>query len=292
MDAQRRALVGRARTGVDAGGRQWTSMRRRRGSRGTWLPNIGIVRAEADNVGITAGAEMVLAINDTDNEPVVGCEPLLFDAPQEQTTWVESVTPLQYITGNEYFLRRVVGKMLVYVIAPPAWTDTNTELNKQRAGVLVTAALFVARAGDQQTPDGVDIPIGGGAALQGDYNPDHPNCIREPWLWRRQWILGNPWVARKFLDSIPNNTIEETVGAVAVGFPPSNVGYGSVLDGPHVDAKTKRRVGNDDRLWWAVSAQGFPRKLTETATAGIQVKAHFDYRCFGSLRKARNRGTF
>lgn len=249
-------------------------MRRRRRARGTWFPTPG---TEANDSILSAGLSSAIIVPAT-GAVVTGVFPLTFDEPTEGGD-VGLGTPLVSILGDEYFLRRIVGKFNGYI--NPTGT-VGSDIAQSTPAVLCTAGFFVARAGDFQ--DGNALPIGG--HLTRDYSPDQPNTIREPWIWRRQWLLadafqakeqarGGGWVsAHQFAAALPFSTAE----------------YGSVLDGPHIDAKTRRRVSSDDRLWFAVDCKNFP--LGAAFNIGVTFRFHLDYRIFGSLRKARNRGVF
>jgi len=261
-------------------------MRRKRRSRGTWLPNLGTIFGDQDSS--YSGKHFILDLPPT-AEYIQAVVPIVTDYPAEvRNSGVDTGTALGYFIGNEYFLHRIVGKVHAFFRTQYSGTDPNAFW----AGALVTAGFFVARANDDQSAGGSDVPIGSTStdALR-HYNPADVNVIREPWLWRRQWLLGDPAMA----SLVARGGISSTERTnVAQSLPSSTSGYGSVLDGPHLDAKTKRRVGNDDRLWFAISAVGLP--LGSTASTGGQGNQHIevflDHRCFGSLRRARNRGTF
>jgi len=261
-------------------------MRRRRRFKGTWLPNIGIINATNPLTAPTAGREMVIGIGGG-STIVGGVLPLIFDAPQEPDAWVERETPLSYLAANEYTIRRIVGKCFV-ATAAAAFDPTTTNYNNNPPQVLVTSGLFIARAGDDDsTTDTNDLPIGWTSQGTLSYNPDIPDSIREPWIWRRQWILSNVAVKRAMWQDL--TVLPPPASQIAFDSPSTNWELGSMADGPHLDAKTRRRIGNDDRLWWCVFAQPYPRG---GYTAEVDVYARLDYRVFGALRKARNRGNF
>lgn len=245
-------------------------MRKRR-QRVTWFPTTGTHPSEQDALsGIAFQLGITVATTN-----LTGVLPLTYDYPQEDPDLDPKVDTLSEIVGNEYVLKRVVGKMLAHVETGPGNTDF--------PAVLFGAGLFVARADTVTGPNGADSPIGTPAEIDENYGPLSPATIREPWIWRRTWILGNP-VARFTL------TTGAPVGT-ASQFPSTTAGYGSIQDGPHVDAKVQRRVSQDDRLWLAVSARLYPITSTPPDTS-ITLKAYFDYRILGSLRKARNSSAF
>lgn len=163
------------------------------------------------------------------------------------------------LTG-EYFLRRIVGKAFVALTY-----GTNGPTH-----AVAALGFFIARvSGDgtgavQQTTYDVTY----------DYSPLAQQNMREPWIWRRTWLL----------EQLPGIAVADTI------YPASNVSYGSVVDGPHIDQKTKRRVANDERLFASFAAVSLSASGTgvETSSLGCTL----DLRAVVSLRKAHNRGTF
>jgi len=255
-------------------------MRRRRRFRGTWLPNLGSFVSDTDN---SAGRRLSVDVAANGNT-TVGVIPLVLDHPQEPDLLPQDAG-LNDFVGNEYVIRRIVGK--VFVQLNTFGLDGNTLYDRP---VVVTAGLFIARASDDSDAGAGDLPIGGLGALVNNYRPDNVNTIREPWIWRRQWVLGDPGAqifATESTDGLQPATLRSW------GWPSTNAHYGSIQDGPHLDAKTRRRVTSDDRLWFAVEARNFPEGTTAAAVDPVpSVLAKIDYRVFGALRKARNRGNF
>jgi len=202
---------------------------------------------------------------------------ITLDAPRE--TQSDDFT-LADVLGSEYLLRRIVGKVNILHVG----TDETPIY------ALVCAGFFVARA----DPENAFYPLGAGTNVittpdeNRSFSPLEQETQREPWLWRRSWILGNSGVPRTF------NNVAGTVDAAPWDIiPPCSMKYGSVLDGPHLDAKTLRRVGQDDRLYFAISSVRWPVSNTPDPQQenGIIVY-HVDYRLFGTLRKAKQTGRF
>lgn len=243
-------------------------MRRRRRSQGTWLPTIGNAVGQELTENDVTGVDSDVDVEDN-GLLVTRLFQLTLDQPQEEAT---TSTPLSDVIGSEYFLKRIVGKLFAAIDDPSA--TPSPFFTK----ILVGAGFFVARA-EAAEPD---VPIGAGVGTAADvaknYSPLETRTQREPWIWRRTWIL----------QSRPLGISENPM------FPRSTAGYNSVLDGPHIDAKTKRRISNDDRLWFAISAVRWPIFATgeEPAAAPQTISFHLDYRLFGSLRKAKTRGVF
>lgn len=246
-------------------------MRKRR-QRVTWFPNTGTHPSEASAV-----SGIAFALNYTDAPTnLTGVLPLTFDYPQEGSDLDPTVDSLSEIVGSEYILKRVVGKMFVHL-------ETSLE-DQATEAILFGAGLFVARADSINGPNGANSPIGTPAQIDSNYGPLAVDTVREPWIWRRTWILGNS-------SAIVHQTTGGIVPGTAALFPPTTAGYGSVADGPHVDAKVQRRVSQDDRLWLAVSARKYPLSAVDPQFA-VNVRGYFDYRILGSLRKAKNSSAF
>jgi len=258
--------------------------RKRRQFRGTWFPVLGQENSDPDPTTWTTVNEALLSASA--GQVTVGVFPVLRDYPQEHDNTASSAA-LGLYTLNEYALRRVVGKIVCNIEDTVTTATATTPFTYS-----VAAGLFIARAGDDADNPGyaADTPIGGTAAWQTDYNPLEPDCIREPWLWRRTWQLGSPLAALRQINAQAGGapTITSTRG---LGIPWSNTGYGSVADGPHVDAKTRRRVGNDDRLWLALAYHYNPfSNISVTEIADCHF--YWEFRAFGAMRRARNRGAF
>jgi len=253
--------------------------RRRRRSPGTWFPNVGSAIGETgENI---QGRSFTVVTNPT-GSIVTGILDLTFDTPFEGDRISTGVDSLSDIIGSEYILKRIVGKIYLHRFR------ANPENIDNQPPILVGCGFFVARANDQAVGGGEDTPIGSAteAERRDNYSPLEVDTVREPWIWRRTWILG---AAGKYGDDVtsPARVSDQNNAA----FPVSTPLYGSVMDGPHIDSRVKRRVGQDDRLWFAVSAMNYPPGQASTI-GEIGVLGLLDYRIFGSLVKARNSSAF
>lgn len=263
--------------------------RRRKGSGGTWFPVLGTT---PDTDESFAQITLALGIPNglTNVKAVTGIVPLTFDTPQEGANTDPITDTLTELVGNEYFLKRIVGNVFVSVhqdIDDP----TIAGATDFEPAYIVTAGFFVARAGDENT--GEDLPIGANSAttVAHSYRVDAQETIREPWIWRRSWLLGNP--ARAFMIQQLGTTGPGSIQLGTAELPSSNIFYGTLGGGPHLDAKTRRRVRQDDRLWFAISAR--PYRTSEAVAPGSpdgEIRVVLDYRIFASLRKAKNSGNF
>lgn len=229
-------------------------MRKRR-TRYTWFPNIGFQGADEEND--SAGFPFSHTVSSAAGAIVTNIFELIPDfSPSEPTATTDNLSDF---IGNEYLLKRVVGKLFV---------GANASVPTGPVNFIFGAGLFVARA-DEAAPQ---LPVGAGTPAEANLNYGVLNNqnIREPWLWRRVWKLQNPGIP------VPNGLLGTWAG-------------GSLQDGPHIDAKSARRVRQDERLFMSVSSINFDGL---SASASITLDGWCDYRVLGQLRKAKNRSTF
>jgi len=227
---------------------------RRRRARYTWFPNIGF---QGDNPqDDISGFPFTIAVpTAAESLSLVQIFDLIPDFTQEEPTTTDN--NLSDFIGNEYILKRIVGKCFAAV----------SESNAAGAvDIIFGAGFFVARA-DEAAPQ---TPIGSsGTDGMLNYAPLGNHTIRHPWIWRRVWKLQNP-----------ASPIQQGVITTMSG--------GSLQDGPHIDAKSARRVRQDERLFFAIQAGN----VGAAAGAELDIGGYLDYRCLGALRKAKNRSAF
>lgn len=238
---------------------------RRRKFKGTWLPAYGNeVSQDVQTIGI----------HDTlftlDNEDVVKTNiiALLPDKPNED--FDSDTNSLADTIGSEYALRRIVGKFHA--------AFSNSSGTPAQNVIKLGLGFFVSTCNPSEpllpigTAGQVFTPATDEAGFE-QYCPLALATIRQPWIWRRTWALQQP------------------SGSNWLAFPASTAGYGSVMDGPHIDAKTRRRVRQDERLYAAVAISYFSPESDET-TGDVSVSYDLDLRFFGALRRARAKGAF
>lgn len=232
--------------------------RRTRRSRVTWLPNLVFTTDGGENLNIQSG------VVDVDPRAISTTEyyPLVRDEQPDATD-----TILSDYTQSGYLLKRIVGKFFVGMgqrapegEPPPPVTGFT----------IVTAALEVLRTDESNNPTA--------AANIQNLNPLYELNERDPWIWQRSWILSNG----NFQPSA-GNAIEESFAY----FPYTNQEYGSVQDGPHVDAKTARRIGPEERLFLTVTTNS----LTDMGAGaeGGAIAFAFQYRVLGVPLRSSNR---
>lgn len=260
------------------------AIRRKRRKKYTWFPTHGTsipqIAGQQQYIASPYGFQLSF-----DGQVTVGHHifPLVIpDYPVEET----GADTLSDILGSEYLVERIVGKFFATSYANISDTPT---------AALVSLGIFVARA------DGNDPtqPAGGGTAVASveessrNFNPQDFQTIREPWMFRRSWVLSHYW---PIVNTSTGAPLQVPSQAQAWNrWPATTAGYGSVADGPHIDVKSVRRVRQDERLWGVISAQPVPFPGgSPSIVAGSQyrVEGVFDYRVLGALRKAKNRSNF
>lgn len=261
--------------------------RTRRRARYTWLPTIGTIGPGDPAIDNSSGRTFSL-VSRADGLSDVIISPITFDEPLEgdNLTTTGVTTPLGTILGNEYFLKRIVGKLFIEAAAQQNEDNSPSTI----AATLVGAGFFIARADDAQA-GGSGTPIGSQSIqqLRENYSPLAEDTIREPWIWRRTWILANPAIQE--LQRTNAAAGVATNGTPGLFFPTTTAGYGSVADGPHIDAKTARRIKQDERLWFVVAARPAPFSVI-TAGADNEIRGYLDFRLLGALRKAKQGSAF
>jgi len=245
-------------------------MRRRHKAKVNWMPVLGSILQDesGDTVHIAARYLGLQASPNASDAGTPQTEALVPDyTSQPNDDGSVGQTLRDFTEGQDWFLHRIVGKLHITVKNVSNATDRSVVWSR----LLVSAGFFVARANDDSegTPD----------LVADEQDPQAIKAIRNPWIWRRTWVLGTPGVQSN----------------VSGTYPTSNVDYGSVADGPHIDAKSKRRILRNQRLWFAWSIRGCDQDfITVSGIADDQPQAEavLDYRIVGAMRKARNVSAF
>lgn len=238
----------------------------RRKPRVLWLPTFGDT-----SVGESGGASQATGIRFGGSVPSDGA--ILVDAVAVTWDYTPSATASQGFgtqdytladfAGNmSYRLRRIVGKCFC-AVSPGA--DGGAAVNMRT--VQIACGFIVGRA-DPAGAINTDIQV---------VNPLYQDSAEDPWIWRRTWLLGNK--------SYQAWTEQTAVTYPEAQFPNTNIAYGSVQDGPHIDQKTARVVGPDERLIFMVAVRQFSDQTT--GGAGCNWSVFLDYRLLGSLRPSQ-----
>lgn len=232
-------------------------MRRRR-TGVSWLPHIGQGAASLQQ-WLTGTISAPAAVGTAGI--VTTIHALIPDFPAEAVATAQPQTLADY-TQSGYRLRRIVGKFFAArdqqvptgqpPQIPPLWT-------------LLGVGFIILRV-----DSGTGSPL---AASAGNYSPLLLGNERDPWIWRRTWMLSN-----RFADP--------TAASAELEFPSCTPDYGSIQDGPHIDAKSVRRVGPEERLFMVVST-AHPGDVATDVDGYIRYT--LDYRVLGNPIKMTNR---
>lgn len=240
-------------------------MRRRR-TKYEWFLNVGTTGPAADAEDDSSVREFSLTVP-VNGTTTCGVFELIEDTPSDD----QAVgLPMGFYQNNEYLIKRIVGKLFAQ--------NTQIANATNPPAVLFGAGFFVARTEDADS-GGPTLPIGAATAAQivDNYSPLRVENIREPWIWRRTWML--------------SNVLSTAVGSAQVSaYGRTTTDYGSVLDGPHIDAKSVRRVKDGERLWLALAARNFP--LNTSADTAAVVNVLLDYRVLGRRTRRQGKSSF
>lgn len=250
---------------------------RRRRRKYTWFPQIGFQGETVEDDSVTLPVAIPTALLDGTLSNIT-VFPIIPDAPND--TPATGADHLDDFIASEYFIKRIVGR---FQFCMDAISD---QTNPAATACVVAAGFFIARA-DESTPT---FPIG--CSTPGDakanYGPLNLANTREPWIWRRTWVCSPP-IINNSTGALTWNT--NVGGATGNSFPPNNC-HGSVAEGSIIDARTARRVGNDERLYFAVQTMVGEAIGVVTNQTQVFPQGYLDVRILGALRRARNRSTF
>lgn len=253
---------------------------RKRRVKYSWFPSLGTDVGENVFDGETwagTGGQIHITPGDADQSPI-DIISLTFDYPTEveEAAIPGAVPSLADFQGSEYQLERVVGKFCCAIEPQADHTSTSAIVSTP---FLVTAALEILRVNEE-----TGAPIGVTGTDFQEYSPMVSPNISDPWIWRRSWILQDYQVL-----PFGGAGIAQRPGI----YPTSNVMYGDIESGSHMDARSVRRVRREERLFLIVQmcalVDGIPGELNEGAVSPF-IQYTFDYRILGRLVKASARG--
>lgn len=163
--------------------------------------------------------------------------PLCIDAQMDAENATATIADVE---SSGYRLRRIVGKIYCQ-IAQTAAEDAVGSISP--VAIICTAGIIVRRA-DTAT----------GQSLGELTGPEQINVgaidnTTDPWVWRRSWMLTNNFAGDN-VSVFGNATTGESLFTVNPG-PANNYESlaGGIADGPHVDQKTARILGQEERLY-------------------------------------------
>jgi len=236
--------------------------RRRRRPLVQWLPVFGDGGNETNEAAI--GIRTTIALSGDPAETRVDAVGLTFDytdsAETAQAAGDDNRTLRDLVSGSAYRLRRVVGKLFA------GWDNNSGDGIANRPDVVDYAAGFIVVKTDDNGNPYTDFE---------EVHPLSQDSADDPWIWRRRWFLGT---------LAPGDTAGGLPGKVfGSGFPTATAGYHSVADGPHVDQKTARVIGRQERLFFVQAARVMRIVGSGSFSAPGSIDSYLDYRLLGSL---------
>lgn len=221
---------------------------RRRKPAVAWLPHV-THNEQAQQVGWWSSSITVAAAANTITTSIFSLVP---DYPAEAVRATGALPSLADFEESGYRLRRIVGKCFA-----SALQTVTSGADSRPENILVGAGFMVLRV-----EESTGAPL---VATANHYSPLDNDATRDPWIWRRTWMLENSFSNQSSDTDWPRSTPE----------------YGSVYDGPHIDAKTARRISAEERLFFIVSTVN----VGDTATIAGSVFVVLDYRVLASPLK-------
>lgn len=226
-------------------------MRKRTRPRVVWLPptNLNSIDSVTSESGIQAFRVDTLAFPGVATAEI----PVVIDGNEQDP--LDTTTSLSDVENSGYRLRRIVGKIWVRM---DQLDDSIVEFG------ICTAALIV-----RHTTEVSGQSLAAATADQSLIEVSHVRNYGDPWIWRRSWLIGN--------NASPSKL------AITPDFPATNEFF-SALDGPHVDQKTARIIGPEERLFLDVT---FRSNLTGEANPDqipASVLVITDLRVLASMR--------
>lgn len=238
--------------------------RTRRRPKVVWLPldlsnRVG-QQGTAINGGVTGIGTFVIDVSGPFGATTTAVIPVVRDDPQPAAFLAASLSDME---NSSYRLRRIVGKIWW------GWQqDTQPQPGEPSSGIITTGFIVL-----RVKPDGTPIDH----SDLNDYGTQQLNNIQDPWIWRRSWFL--------------SDFAQQVLPSHGLGYAPPEGNYlcGSVLDGPHIDQKTARVVGPEERLFMVSTVTC--TDVASTDLIGSQAQCFFDLRVLASMRNSvGNRG--
>jgi len=151
-------------------------------------------------------------------------------------------------SGSNYRLRRLVGKFHAGVLPDFEASENGVQSCDVAAGFII----------NRTDPDGNPLVSASiGSADQTQFGPLSEDAAEDPWIWRRRYFLSACYPMQSYGSGSPGvdaKTIANVFGDQPQ-YPQTTAGYGSVADGPHIDQKTARVIGPQERLFFWVQGR-------------------------------------
>lgn len=232
---------------------------RKRKARVVWLPvdienRVGKSPQPADNAAVDSSHFIKIFTLNPLGDPALTEEiPVVLDQQNASlggTANILTDKTLADVAQSGYRLRRIVGKVWFGI-----QQDAQPDPQSPTTGI-ITAGFIIRHT----AANGASMAAVAGGPTGNTISTSTLDNIDDPWIWRRSWLLSNVASANPDANTFPVS---------------SNLVLGSALDGPHVDAKTARIVGPEERLFLSVTC---------TAIDGTSQGPPVAVICVGDLR--------
>jgi len=228
--------------------------RRTRGPRVAWLPNTNAFSIDVNTTNESVYSTTIHDVSGAIGEHVSSQHGIVIDG--EGLDPLAAGVTLADVESSGYRLRRIVGKI---------WCASRQNPVDGPAASICTAGFIVLR---------VDPISGAPLAIPDNYYAGSIRQSGDPWIWRRSWIITNS------LATFANTGFfaSQRIGGA------SNAGFGGGnLDGPHVDQKTARVVGPEERLFLVLNSTVLEQGEIQEGILQT-IKWVWDLRVLGSMR--------
>jgi len=208
-------------------------MRRRNRPKVVWLPACNTNSVDGATTARSAIQFQFFQADSSTQGGVGSIEiPIVQDSPL-QSGPLSPTSSLADIENSGYRLRRIVGEIYIDCVQDAVGGPATHHVS----------AGFIVRRVDPAT--GISLAATSTAAAS-SLDLDDIESNMDPWIWRRSWRMTHDVAAA----AAPLSNVEFFQG------PHDNYtrGNGSLYTGPHVDQKTARIVGPEERLFLDVSA--------------------------------------
>lgn len=247
-------------------------MRRRTKPRVVWLPPTN--RNSLDVATKLSGIQRVFLDVPNDSSTAgnssAGEIPLVIDG--EALDPLGTDITLGDLNNSSYRLRRIVGKLFAFRQVRGS-TDEPIE-------VIFTAGIMVRKA-DDVTGDSLALQSGSSENLA----PQQIRNFADPWVWRRSWMLGDPTAL------LAGSSVRLGDELCIANYGPRGPCSG-ISDGPHIDQKTARVIGPEERLYLSFQCSVTDPATTNSGPGAIgSIEILTDLRVLGTMRTGiGNRG--
>jgi len=231
------------------------AFRRRRRRAGMWLPVLGHNLVEDPAELFECSFERNLTVGPLATDITTEEVGVTFDFPGN--AFAGSTPSLADFTQSGYSLRRIVGKVS---LSHSTFGFNETPALARPNAVRVVCYWIIRRV------DELGNSLAGANELAGNLREN----IQDPYIWRSTWNLG-----LGFLGSAPST--QGPAEAVA-NFPGNNCFDGGQKNGPFFDAKTRRTVKDEERLFFGVTTKAMP--LDVDYGIASELYCHVDFRIF------------